>query len=106
MKRLKNLECLLDLISQRYTGKSFVGNSFPAMKRNVLTLVFAQLSRLHSVFLTHCVEPKQTMSRQEFMEVDCIARNPLKQQICACFDLHGKNIVYNLSCITSSMCAL
>jgi len=66
----------------------------------------SEIHRLHSVFLAHCVEPKQTMTREEFVEIDCIARNPLKQQICACFDLHGKNIVYNLSCITSSMCAL
>lgn len=48
----------------------------------------SEIHRLHSVFLGHCVEPRHTMTRKEFLEVDCIARNPLKQQICACFDLH------------------
>ena len=65
---------------------------------NVTRRVFTPLThisypRLHSVFLGHCVEPRHTMTRKEFLEVDCIARNPLKQQICACFDLHGKHSI-------------
>ena len=46
------------------------------------------------VFSSLCKDPVNRMiSQEEFMKIDCIARNPLKERICACFDIKDDTIV-------------
>ena len=54
----------------------------------------SEIHRLKAVFLALTADPnKAVMTKEEFLEIDCIARNPLSSRIVACFDVKDGDVM-------------